>query len=466
MSPPRRAREQAHVVVASHRDVRVGVLVLDHHALTLTLIGAAVLALRDTPSGWSEPGAGVQLVHQAAVRSRSIVWHPKVLGPHGVRCPRSPSRPRASCGRVATSSSWAPTTVRPGDRAATRRTVRSSSTRPRTRPLCYATSWETPHRAPWRSSRRPRPRTARAVRSSSVAWLDRPGLRWRRTPARSVAPADLSRVVCSAVRFGLARTAGRPRGPRRLGDLTQNRSVSGTRPAPPHEADHQRLEQHDHQGADHPRERRRRGSLRLTELNEQTQDQEAHETEPGGQRQGGPAVIPRWASPPADRQSGDGADPHQHEAGHPREAQHAPTHEKGRQKADERADQLGRQGQHREPERERLPLVATRAVRCRGHAHILSRPRVGPPQARNHRSADHGSIGDDHPRRKRSVGRGSGESPPDTDYCRGAGGVRSAAPTCHYTGTRGVARVALCRIPELGGSPVADTHNSRPLSAC
>lgn len=76
----RRAREQAHVVVASHRDLRVGVLVLDHHALTLTLIGAAVHALRDTPSGWSEPGAAVQLVRQAAVRSRSIVWHPKVLG--------------------------------------------------------------------------------------------------------------------------------------------------------------------------------------------------------------------------------------------------------------------------------------------------------------------------------------------------------------------------------------------------
>ena len=67
--------------------------------------------------------------------------------------------------------------------------------------------------------------------------------------------------------------------------------------------------------------------------------------------------------------------------------------------------------------------------------------------------------------RKRSVGRGSGESPPDTDYCRGAGSVRSAAPTCHKPDTRGVARVALCRIPELGGSPVADSHNSRALSA-
>lgn len=76
----RRSREQAHVVVASHPTVRVGVLVLDHHALTLTLLGAAVHALRDTEAGWSEPGAAVQLVSQAAARSRSIVWHPRVLG--------------------------------------------------------------------------------------------------------------------------------------------------------------------------------------------------------------------------------------------------------------------------------------------------------------------------------------------------------------------------------------------------
>lgn len=76
----RRAREQAHVVVATHPEVRVGVLVLDHHALTLTLLGAAVQALRGAPSGWSEPGAAVQLVRQAAARSRSIVWHPRVLG--------------------------------------------------------------------------------------------------------------------------------------------------------------------------------------------------------------------------------------------------------------------------------------------------------------------------------------------------------------------------------------------------
>ncbi len=76
----RRTREQAHVVVASHPTVRVGVLVLDHHALALSLIGAAVEALRDTEAGWSEPGAAVQLVGQASARSRSLVWHPRVLG--------------------------------------------------------------------------------------------------------------------------------------------------------------------------------------------------------------------------------------------------------------------------------------------------------------------------------------------------------------------------------------------------
>jgi hypothetical protein len=76
----RRAREQAHVVVAAHPRVRVGVLAFDHHPLTLTLIGAAVLALRDPAGGWSDPGAAVQLVQQAAVRSRSILWHPRVLG--------------------------------------------------------------------------------------------------------------------------------------------------------------------------------------------------------------------------------------------------------------------------------------------------------------------------------------------------------------------------------------------------
>jgi hypothetical protein len=66
---------------------------------------------------------------------------------------------------------------------------------------------------------------------------------------------------------------------------------------------------------------------------------------------------------------------------------------------------------------------------------------------------------------ERSVGRGSGESPPDTDYHRGAGSVRSAAPTCHNR-TQGELPGWRCvGDPELGGSPVADSHNSRALSA-
>jgi hypothetical protein len=76
----RRAREQAHVVVAAHPDLRVGVIAFDHHPLALTLIAATVLELRTTPAGWSEAGEAVQLVRQAAVRSRSIVWHPRVFG--------------------------------------------------------------------------------------------------------------------------------------------------------------------------------------------------------------------------------------------------------------------------------------------------------------------------------------------------------------------------------------------------
>lgn len=68
------------MVVAVHRDLRVGVLALDHHALTLTMVAASVHALRDTPSGWADPGDAIQLVEQAAARSRSVVWHPRVLG--------------------------------------------------------------------------------------------------------------------------------------------------------------------------------------------------------------------------------------------------------------------------------------------------------------------------------------------------------------------------------------------------
>lgn len=77
----RRAREQAHVLVSAERERPVGVLALDHHALTLTLIAAAVLELETDPElGWTDAGDAVQLVRQAAARSRSAVWHPRALG--------------------------------------------------------------------------------------------------------------------------------------------------------------------------------------------------------------------------------------------------------------------------------------------------------------------------------------------------------------------------------------------------
>lgn len=74
------AREQAHVVLAARPQARVCVLPLTHHALTLTLIGAAALELEHTPDGWSEPGGAVQLIKQAAARSRSLVWFPRAWG--------------------------------------------------------------------------------------------------------------------------------------------------------------------------------------------------------------------------------------------------------------------------------------------------------------------------------------------------------------------------------------------------
>lgn len=77
----RRAREQAHVLVSVEGSRPVGVLGLDHHALTLTLIAATVLELQaDAEVGWSDAGEAVQLVRQAAARSRSVVWHSRALG--------------------------------------------------------------------------------------------------------------------------------------------------------------------------------------------------------------------------------------------------------------------------------------------------------------------------------------------------------------------------------------------------
>jgi hypothetical protein len=74
------ARAQAHVAIAAHPDLRVAVLPLAHHGLTLTLIASAVLELAGSPRSWDEPGAAVQLVAQSSARSRSIVWHPRVFG--------------------------------------------------------------------------------------------------------------------------------------------------------------------------------------------------------------------------------------------------------------------------------------------------------------------------------------------------------------------------------------------------
>jgi hypothetical protein len=72
------AREQAHIVVASDPAVRICVLPLRHHGLTLALIGRAVLAAELRPDGWTDPGQAVQLVLSFAARSRSLVWHPRL----------------------------------------------------------------------------------------------------------------------------------------------------------------------------------------------------------------------------------------------------------------------------------------------------------------------------------------------------------------------------------------------------
>lgn len=79
----RPAREQAHVLVAARPTTRVGVLVLDHHALTLLLTGRLVAGLAGAANGWAEPGAAVALVRQVAARSRSLVWYPRAAGRAG-----------------------------------------------------------------------------------------------------------------------------------------------------------------------------------------------------------------------------------------------------------------------------------------------------------------------------------------------------------------------------------------------
>lgn len=71
-------REQAHIAVAADPAVRIGVLPLHHHALTLALIGRAVLAAELRPGGWTDPGQAAQLLLSLAARSRSLVWHPRL----------------------------------------------------------------------------------------------------------------------------------------------------------------------------------------------------------------------------------------------------------------------------------------------------------------------------------------------------------------------------------------------------
>ena len=63
-----------------------------------------------------------------------------------------------------------------------------------------------------------------------------------------------------------------------------------------------------------------------------------------------------------------------------------------------------------------------------------------------------------------SVGRGSGESPPETDCCRGAGSVRSTAPSGHHTDTKGSCLGGHhCRIRNSWDLR-SDIHNARALS--
>jgi hypothetical protein len=64
----------------------------------------------------------------------------------------------------------------------------------------------------------------------------------------------------------------------------------------------------------------------------------------------------------------------------------------------------------------------------------------------------------------RSVGRGSGESPPDTDCCHGAGSVRSTAPGATTQTQRGVAWVTTAVGSEARGNLRSDIHNVRVSS--
>lgn len=79
------AKEQAHVTIAADPSIRICVLPLVHHPLTLTLLGAVTVELEGLAHGWSNPGEAVQLLNQSAARSRSLVWHPRLWGLHDPR---------------------------------------------------------------------------------------------------------------------------------------------------------------------------------------------------------------------------------------------------------------------------------------------------------------------------------------------------------------------------------------------
>lgn len=71
------AREQAHVLVAAHPGVKVCVLPLDHHALTLTLIAYDLLSGAGTDG---DPSLVVLQVRRSAEVSRSLLWYPRLWG--------------------------------------------------------------------------------------------------------------------------------------------------------------------------------------------------------------------------------------------------------------------------------------------------------------------------------------------------------------------------------------------------
>ncbi len=71
------AKRQAHVLVAAAPRSRVAVVTLDHHPLTLSLIGATVTRQLGVAA---DPGDVVGLIRRSAARSRSLVWYPRAWG--------------------------------------------------------------------------------------------------------------------------------------------------------------------------------------------------------------------------------------------------------------------------------------------------------------------------------------------------------------------------------------------------